>query len=147
MISPRPGPTFEIELAAPEIEVIKSNPLIDRSIARIKKINKNVKINIITEFIKLSDIFWLLYFMSITLFGEIIFLIWFFRNINNICNLKILIPHAVEPAQPPININNKKKIKENLPHKPKSSVTYPVPDSIEITLKDEILILSKKLLS
>ena len=77
MISPRPGPTFEIELAAPEIEVIKSNPLIDRSMAMIKKINKNVKINIITEFIKLSDIFWLLYFMIITLFGEIIFLIWF----------------------------------------------------------------------
>ena len=57
MTSPKPGPTFEIALAAPEIYVIKSNPLIDKSMAIIKKINKNVKINIITEFIKLSDIF------------------------------------------------------------------------------------------
>ena len=56
-MSPKPGPTFEIELAAPDIDVIKSNPLIDRSIAIIKKINKNVKINIITELIKFSDIF------------------------------------------------------------------------------------------
>ena len=56
-MSPRPGPTFDIELAAPEIEVIKSKPLIDNSIAIIKKINKKVKINIITDFIKSSDIF------------------------------------------------------------------------------------------
>ena len=40
-----------------EIDVIKSNPLIDKSIAIIKKINKNVKINMITELIKSSDIF------------------------------------------------------------------------------------------
>ena len=46
-----------------------------------------------------------------------------------------------------MNINNKKKTKENFPHNPKSSVTYPVPDNIEITLKEEILILSNKLLS
>ena len=39
-----------------------------------------------------------------------------------------MIPHAVDPAQPPMNIKNKKKIKENFPHKPKSSVTSPVPD-------------------
>ena len=52
-MSPKPGPTFEIELAAPEIEVIKSNPLIDNNIAIIKKMNKKVKINIITELIKL----------------------------------------------------------------------------------------------
>ena len=39
------------------------------------KINKNVKIKIITEFIKLSDIFWLLYLIIITLFGEISLLI------------------------------------------------------------------------
>ena len=69
------------------------------------------------------------------------------KKIINICSLKIFIPHAVEPAHPPINIKNKKKIKENFPHKPKSSVTYPVPDKIEITLNDEILILSNKLLS
>ena len=53
------------------------------------------------------------------------------------------MPPVVEPAQPPINIKNKKNIKENFPQSPKSSVTYPVPDKIEITLKDEILIFSK----
>ena len=57
------------------------------------------------------------------------------------------MPQAVEPAQPPINIRSRKKIKENLPHNPKSSVTYPVPDKIEMTLKEDILILSNKLLS
>ena len=46
-----------MELAAPEIEVIKSSPLIDKSIAIIKKINKKVKMNIITELIKFSEIF------------------------------------------------------------------------------------------
>ena len=54
---PRPGPTFDIELAAPEIDVIKSRPLMDKSIAIIKKINKKVKIKIITELIKSSEIF------------------------------------------------------------------------------------------
>jgi hypothetical protein len=56
-MSPNPGPTFDIELAAPEIEVIKYKPLIDNNIAIIKKINKKVKINIITDFIKSSEIF------------------------------------------------------------------------------------------
>ena len=78
----------------------------------------------------------------ITLLGDITFFIWFFIKISNICNRKILIPHAVEPAHPPINIRSKKKTNENFPHKPKSSVTYPVPDKIDITLKEEILILS-----
>ena len=53
------------------------------------------------------------------------------------------MPHAVDPAHPPMNIKNRKNIKENFPHKPKSSVTYPVPDKIDITLKKEILKLSK----
>ena len=57
MISLSPGPTFEIELAAPEIDVIKSKPLIDSNIAINKKINKKVKIKIMTELIKLSEIF------------------------------------------------------------------------------------------
>ena len=35
-----------------------------------------------------------------------------------------------------MNIKNKKKTKENFPHNPKSSVTYPVPDNMEITLKE-----------
>ena len=54
---PNPGPTFDIEVAAPEIEVIKSKPLIESNIAIIRNINKNVKIKIITELIKLSEIF------------------------------------------------------------------------------------------
>ena len=75
------------------------------------------------------------------------FLIWSFKKMSNIWSLKILIPQAVDPAHPPMNIKNKKKTKENFPHNPKSSVTYPVPDNIEITLKEEILILSTRLLS
>ena len=50
----------------------------------------------------------------------------------------------MDPAQPPINIKKRKKIKGNLPHKLKSLVTYPVPDKIETTLKDAILIFSTK---
>ena len=60
-----------------------SSPEIDKSIAIIKNINKKEKINIITEFIKLSDIFWLLYLVIIILFGYINFLIWFIKKINN----------------------------------------------------------------
>ena len=56
MILPNPGPTLDIELAAPDIEVTKSNPEIERSIAIIKKINKNEKIKIITDLIKSSEI-------------------------------------------------------------------------------------------
>ena len=40
MVEPRPGPTFDIEVAAPEIEVIKSNPDKDNNAERLKKINK-----------------------------------------------------------------------------------------------------------
>ena len=57
IIPPRPGPTFDIALAAPEIEVKKSNPEIERSIAIIKKIIRKKNINIITELIKPSEIF------------------------------------------------------------------------------------------
>ena len=38
IISPKPGPTFEIDVAAAEIEVIKSNPLSDNSAVIIKNI-------------------------------------------------------------------------------------------------------------
>tara|TARA_B100001741_G_C16149467_1_gene412792 strand:+ start:421 stop:579 length:159 start_codon:yes stop_codon:yes gene_type:complete len=41
-----------------------------------------------------------------------------------------------------MNIKKIKNIRGNSPHKPKSSVTYPVPDIIERTLKEEILKLS-----
>ena len=96
----------------------------------------------ITEFINLSLIFCLLYFIINILFGEINFFIWLFKNKNKIWILNILIPQAVEPAHPPMNIKKRKKIKGNLPHKLKSSVTYPVPDKIETTLKVAILNLS-----
>ena len=38
IIFPNPGPTFEIEVAAPEIEVIKSKPVKDNIAVRRKKI-------------------------------------------------------------------------------------------------------------
>ena len=40
MIEPRPGPTFEIDVAAPDIEVIKSRPVNDSKAVMIKKITK-----------------------------------------------------------------------------------------------------------
>ena len=38
IISPKPGPTFEIEVAAPDIEVIKFNPDKDNKAVMIKNI-------------------------------------------------------------------------------------------------------------
>ena len=38
IISPSPGPTLEIEVAAPEIEVTKSKPVKDNTVAKQKKI-------------------------------------------------------------------------------------------------------------
>ena len=38
IISPNPGPTLEIEVAAPEIEVTKSKPVKDSIAAKQKKI-------------------------------------------------------------------------------------------------------------
>ena len=43
--SPKPGPTFDIDVAAADIAVIKSNPLIDNKAVTIKKINIYKKIN------------------------------------------------------------------------------------------------------
>ena len=40
IIGPNPGPTLEIEVAAPDIEVIKSSPVKDNSAAMIKKITR-----------------------------------------------------------------------------------------------------------
>ena len=56
IIDPKPGPTFEIDVAAPEIEVIKSRPVTDRRADIIKKITKYMKINEITEAINLLSI-------------------------------------------------------------------------------------------
>tara|TARA_Y100001934_G_C12181531_1_gene691786 strand:+ start:811 stop:1041 length:231 start_codon:yes stop_codon:yes gene_type:complete len=38
IVSPRPGPTLEIEVAAPEIEVIKSRPVKDNIAVKQKNI-------------------------------------------------------------------------------------------------------------
>ena len=40
IIEPRPGPTLEIEVAAPEIEVTKSKPVNANKAVKIKKIKK-----------------------------------------------------------------------------------------------------------
>ena len=40
MVSPRPGPTFDIAEADPDIAVTKSKPLSDNIAAKIKKIKK-----------------------------------------------------------------------------------------------------------
>tara|TARA_B100000530_G_scaffold234361_1_gene152062 strand:+ start:507 stop:773 length:267 start_codon:yes stop_codon:yes gene_type:complete len=51
---PKPGPTFDIDVAAPEIEVIKSRPVIDNSAVKIKKIIIYKKIKEIIEAKNLS---------------------------------------------------------------------------------------------
>jgi hypothetical protein len=40
IVEPNPGPTFEIEVAAPEMEVIKSKPLKDNNAVIKKNITK-----------------------------------------------------------------------------------------------------------
>ena len=60
IISPSPGPTLDIAVAAPETADRKSKPVNDNNIATIKKINKYEKMKINTEFIKPSWIFCLL---------------------------------------------------------------------------------------
>ena len=57
IISPKPGPTFDIALAAPDTAVTKSRPVRDSNNAIIKKINKKEKIKVITDFTKSSEIF------------------------------------------------------------------------------------------
>mgnify|MGYP001454911780 FL=1 len=60
IMSPRPGPTLDIAVAAPETADKKSRPVIDNSIDIIKNKNKYEKIKIITELMKFSSIFLLL---------------------------------------------------------------------------------------
>ena len=45
IISPKPGPTLDIDVAAADKEVTKSKPLVDKSAVIIKKIKiyKNIK--------------------------------------------------------------------------------------------------------
>ena len=40
IIDPKPGPTFEIDVAAPEIDVTKSKPVKDNIAVKTKKITK-----------------------------------------------------------------------------------------------------------
>ena len=40
IIDPNPGPTFEMEVAAPDIEVIKARPVKESNAVIIKKITK-----------------------------------------------------------------------------------------------------------
>ena len=60
IISPKPGPTLEIDVAAPDIEVIKFRPEKDNKIAIIKKIKKYKKIKEIIDDKNFSFIFSLL---------------------------------------------------------------------------------------
>ena len=60
IMSPSPGPTFEIAVAAQEKEVIKSNPVKDNSIATRKKIKKYKNMKDMIGDIKRLSIFSLL---------------------------------------------------------------------------------------
>ena len=42
IMDPKPGPTLEIEVAAPEIDVTKSKPVKDNNAVKIKKIIKYI---------------------------------------------------------------------------------------------------------
>ena len=42
IIDPNPGPTFEIDVAAPEIDVIKSSPVNESNAVIIKNITKYI---------------------------------------------------------------------------------------------------------
>ena len=69
IISPKPGPTFDIDVAAADIAVIKSKPLIDNKAVTIKKINIYKKINEITQDMNLSSILFLSYLITKTPLG------------------------------------------------------------------------------
>ena len=69
IISPSPGPTFDIDVAAPEIEVTKSRPLKDKIEVRIKKIIIYKYINDITDAINLSSILFFSYLIVKTPLG------------------------------------------------------------------------------
>ena len=42
IIGPRPGPTFDIDVAAPDIEVMKSRPVSESKAVIVKKITKYI---------------------------------------------------------------------------------------------------------
>ena len=80
IILPSPGPTFEIAVAAPEKEVIKSNPVKDNNIATKKKIKKYKYMKVITEDINDGLILFLLYLIGNIPLGYKIFLIWVLKR-------------------------------------------------------------------
>ena len=56
IIDPSPGPTLDIDVAAPEIEVIKSSPVSESRVVKKKKIIKYIYINEIIDEINLLSI-------------------------------------------------------------------------------------------
>ena len=63
IVEPKPGPTLDIDVAAPEIEVTKSSPVKDSITAKRKNINE------IIDEINFSSIELWLYFIINTPFG------------------------------------------------------------------------------
>ena len=63
IISPSPGPTFEIAVAAPDIEVVKSKPSRDNRTEIEKKINIYKNKKEIIDDINFSEILFLSYFI------------------------------------------------------------------------------------
>ena len=55
-MDPNPGPTLEMEVAAPDIDVIKSSPVKDNKADNKKNITKYMYINEIIEAINLLSI-------------------------------------------------------------------------------------------
>ena len=69
MIDPNPGPTFEIDVAAPEIAVMKSRPDKESNAVIIKKITKYKYIKEIIDEINLLSTGFLSYFSTKIPFG------------------------------------------------------------------------------
>ena len=63
IISPKPGPTFDIDVAAADIDVVKSNPLVDRRAVITKKITIYKNINEIIDAKNFSSILLFSYFI------------------------------------------------------------------------------------
>ena len=49
MRSPKPGPILPNAVTAPEIDVMRSNPVMDNNIARTPRLKKKTTKNVITE--------------------------------------------------------------------------------------------------
>ena len=69
IVDPNPGPTFEMDVAAPDIEVIKSKPERDNSAVITKKITKYKYIKEIIDAINLSSTGFWSYFKTNIPFG------------------------------------------------------------------------------